>query len=298
MYFIKSSLTAMILFFSLFQTRWALASQCDLFLNPVMEPPISIIKIPFEDWSIHDDYIQLKDSLEILKAEGSIRKIVTLYRHFEASYHDRYNRYMENLIDISPALEHDFLTLKKSLAPFYKIEEKARLAFKDTLFDFKGHTRIHFLRSLSPEKLLEIEDLLDVLMGVDLGALNKMISEEVSAYEGHDSKKKSLPGEIHQEMATTDTQNANWKDLIQWIETTDLQTDELVVHRGSGVGRLGFLLGVMKPEIRFIGIESMHSQVQYANDVVRKNGFKNISFIQGHLTESSFPLPPADHIYQ
>lgn len=70
------------------------------------------------------------------------------------------------------------------------------------------------------------------------------------------------------------------------------------IDLGSGYGRLGFVVGLMRPDIHFRGYEYVPHRVQASAEIAKKFMLSNhVSFFVQDLSLSSFKIPPATIYY-
>ena len=269
----------------------ARSKECISFLSP--HHPFE-----FQEWPIAKDYRDLHVKLQKLETGDSIRKVVTLFNTFKDDYHERYNQYIEALIARYPELERDRTGLRLALQPFYKIENKVLTSFNTTILKFPAKKRFHYLRNLPARRLKDNEVLLDALVGINVQETEEKVLEEISTNGVLDRKKqKQVYGYENIYLGKTELIQSNWRDLITWIENANLQEGQIVADLGSGMGRLGFLIAILRPDLQFIGIEMAGPRVRMGNDIVRQAGLSNVTFIHANLADKNYEIPPADHIY-
>lgn len=70
------------------------------------------------------------------------------------------------------------------------------------------------------------------------------------------------------------------------------------IDLGSGYGRVGLVLGLMRPDIQFVGYEFVKERVDIANKAAVRLGLdKNVRFITQDLAAADFKIPQADNYY-
>lgn len=236
----------------------AKARTCSVFLEPEFE-------LPFDEWPVAHEYREFNQSLSIIKNEESVAKVITLYKTFLANYSDRYNRQMQALIQEYPELDRNVVALRNSLNSFYRVEKKALTRVQNEILFLPAKKRMQFLKRLTPAKLLQVEDLLDALFGLS-----------------HPSAEMTQP---------------SWSSLIHLIETTDFKSRESVVEVGSSEGRFGLLMGLLHPDISYLGFESSRDLVFESSEAVRKNGLISVAFQEVSLEDPALKLPEADYYF-
>ncbi len=70
-----------------------------------------------------------------------------------------------------------------------------------------------------------------------------------------------------------------------------------VVDVGSGYGHLGFLIGLLRPDLKYIGIEIVPERAQESSRVARLFGFENVTILEKDLSAPNFKIPAADAYY-
>ncbi|MBC7458145.1 MAG: SAM-dependent methyltransferase, partial [Bdellovibrionaceae bacterium] len=70
------------------------------------------------------------------------------------------------------------------------------------------------------------------------------------------------------------------------------------VDLGSGYGRVGLVVGLMRPDIDFIGYEFVEGRVNIANNTSKNLGIdQHVHFHTQDLSAQDFQIPPADAYY-
>ena len=152
--------------------------------------------------------------------------------------------------------------------------------------------RLAFLRSQSREQLLKMEELLDAYLGMDIAEMDRAIDSELNA-----SSRRELYGNEQIWYAPGGGQQTNWKGVFEVVDAMNLQPGQIVTDLGSGIGRLGFAIGLLRPDVQFVGLEIVKPRVEFAAAAAEKMGFANVHFVAGNLADHSLQLPHADHIY-
>lgn len=231
----------------------AKSSVCSQFLE------ISYELVDINDLSSYGPYVDATQQLKTYAAEESVRKIATLFNNFKNKYHDRYNAYVNELISINPKLESDHLAFKEALNPFLKQEAHFVELFQKIILKLPAKKRIHYLKSLSPERLRRDSLILDSLFGL---GVNKVFDY------------------IH----------SDWEVLIRFMESIDIQTTsqtitlDLTKDRDA---RFGLLMSVLYPASNFVGVTKDKDILNTYNNIIRQSGLQNIRYI----TEIDFANP-------
>jgi hypothetical protein len=251
-----------------------------------------------DELSFNEEYQSFKNELEDLVKEQSVRKIVTLFNSFQQNYHVRYDVYTSALIEKYPGLKSNTLGFYDAVSYFKKIEMSFISLVEKAILQIPAKKRIHYLRSLNPEQLIKNSLLLDSLFGLDVEKLDQALANDLETNGRLDySKKQKLFGSEEIWYAPGAGQQSDWSTLIKALDTMELQPNQTVSDLGSGIGRLGLLVGLLWPDVNFIGLEIVSIRVNFANNLARQNGFTNISFKVSDLGDENIVLPDAEHIY-
>ncbi len=281
----------MLFFLILMTFSSAQAHLCFSYLNPSVE-------FTFKDWPTADKYKKLNADIEDTLEKNSVASLVSLYNSFKEGYHERYNAHLESLLKNYPALNFDSLKLKKAMSDFYKIEQKVLTQFKAKILQFPAKKRMQYLRRQNLKKLKELNILLDALMGINTDSIHKQILLDLGEGDGLDPElKRSKYGDEEIWFDKNGEQQTSWSELINLVEAMDLEDGQLVADLGSGTGRLGLLIGLLRPNVSFIGLELVDIRVKWANSAARSNGFLNVHFKTENLADPNLQLPEADHFY-
>lgn len=267
------------------------ANICNIYLNPK-------IGFPFNDWPTSNQYRRFDEDLDDTLEKNSVASVISLYHAFRDGYHERYNLHLEELVRRYPVLNSDYIQLKKALADFYKIEQKVLVQVRKKLLMFPSKKRIQYLRRQSMKKLKELDLLMDALMGLDTEKIaNQILTRLGDGKNINPDLQKQNYGNEEIWFDRDGEQQTSWSQLIELVELMDLEEGQMVSDLGSGIGRLGLLLGLLRPDIKFVGFELVDIRVQWANSAARSNGFRNVSFQTENLANASLKLPLADHFY-
>ena len=234
------------------------AQTCEGYLKPALD-------FPFENWPIADRYKQLSAQIEVINTDPTVAQFVSLYRDFVSGYHERYNLQLEALAKAYPELDDDIFALRKSLGPFYKIEQKVLTRFRSEILKLPAKKRMQFLRRQSPKKLVPLEHILSALMGLEQN-----------------------PG---------DDLFTPWSSHLKVLNNIEPQAKTVVVEYGSNVGRFGLLLGLLYPDVTYYGFELNLETGNWASEAARKNGFLNLKFVAADSDLLLNPNFKAYHIY-
>lgn len=82
------------------------------------------------------------------------------------------------------------------------------------------------------------------------------------------------------------------------LRSLNLKSGARLIDLGSGYGRLGFVVGLLRPDIEFIGYEYVSHRVLAANKSAQHIGInKHVKFITQDLSDKHFQIPTADAYY-
>lgn len=196
-------------------------------------------------------YVETTQKLNQFLSEQSVRKIITLFNTFREGYHDRYNVYVEEVLRINPKLETDFSAFKEATDTFMKHEAHFIELFQKSLLEIPAKKRIHYLRSLSPERLRRDSFLLDSLFGIGTIKLN-----DFSRFE--------------------------WESLVNFIYGMDLPIPQQIIAldlNGNKPARFALLMSVMHTDAQVISVLPNAEAVRFYNEIIRKSGILNIRYI-------------------
>jgi SAM-dependent methyltransferase len=70
-----------------------------------------------------------------------------------------------------------------------------------------------------------------------------------------------------------------------------------ILDLGSGYGRVGFVLGLLRPDVDFIGYEYVEHRVEDSQAVANRAGLPRTKFVTQDLARHDFKIPEADVYY-
>ena len=165
-------------------------------------------------------------------------------------------------------------------------------ALKPWLLRQPAELRRDFLRFVDRRDLLVLrDDLIDVLFGLDVPSLDLAIDRELRTGRSEAYRTEDIwyaPG---------GGQQTKWASLSRWLERLELDGPSKIVDFGTGLGRLGLLIGLYYPEVTFKGFELVRSRVDAAGAAAQINGFLKVSYHEQNMADHDFELPTADHYY-
>lgn len=87
----------------------------------------------------------------------------------------------------------------------------------------------------------------------------------------------------------------SYSSILLALDRAQVPQGARVLDLGSGYGRVGFVLGLLRPDVSFTGYEYVDHRVQDSKAVAAKAGLANVDFETQDL--SHFDLPRADVYY-
>jgi hypothetical protein len=91
---------------------------------------------------------------------------------------------------------------------------------------------------------------------------------------------------------------SSYASILAALDQVCLPPNGSFIDLGSGYGRVGFVIGFLRPDIQFIGYEYVHHRVQAAEDTARRAGIsEHVHFIAQDLSDRNFRIPEADVYY-
>jgi len=114
--------------------------------------------------------------------------------------------------------------------------------------------------------------------------------------EGNMSNFSEVLHDGHQTWVGLDPQTLNtpYSELYEMCRALKLKSSDLVVDLGAGYGRLGILLNVLHPGVKFIGYELVEERVQEGNRILTRHSCENAELFVQDLTDPTFKLPIAN----
>ena len=89
----------------------------------------------------------------------------------------------------------------------------------------------------------------------------------------------------------------SYASILMALDRVQLPQAAKVVDLGSGYGRVGFAIGLLRPDLEITGYEYVPHRVDNANDVAKAAGLTNVHFITQDLAAADFKIPKADVFY-
>lgn len=85
-----------------------------------------------------------------------------------------------------------------------------------------------------------------------------------------------------------------YSEILQIIQIIEPSSDETWVDLGAGYGRMGLVMGLLYPSMKFKGFEFVKERVTEANRILKKWGCDGSTLSQADLAAPSFFIPDAD----
>lgn len=150
--------------------------------------------------------------------------------------------------------------------------------------ELKANQQSEIDQSLQPFSLYRTFDSIDTLLELN--------------YETADEKNySSLSAERLYEGAGVGVQSS-FASIIMAIDLIETESPLTIVDLGSGYGRFGFALGLLRPDVNFFGFEFVNHRVIMSNATCRNLNIENqIHFITQDLSVLDFKIPVADIYY-
>lgn len=232
----------------------------------------------------------------IFEPKRSMEQLAQIYFSFKSKSQERYNDYAEKLAAKYPDYWRNSQTeqFRSGIKRFFDREKKYLDTVTKLILERPSEERIGFLRGLSKDQLIELGELLDTYLGLDIVRMDRDI--DLTLKEDREFKDNRYGNEKIW-YAPRAGQQTPWRDVFEVVDSMNLQSGQTVTDLGSGVGRLGLAIGLLRPDVNFVGLELVGPRVAYANAAARGNGFSNVKFVEANLADSSVELPQADHIY-
>ncbi len=143
---------------------------------------------------------------------------------------------------------------------------------------------------------------LDRLLGIDVDGVADVVRRRID-------NDVELEGKWCWQEPGADVTQTRYEDLVTLART--LEPGEHMVDLGSGFGRLGFVLGLLRPDVRFTGLEIVRERVVEAaratkalglgSDVAHQHAdleFEPVPAADAYFLFFSFPEETAAHVLQ
>lgn len=85
-----------------------------------------------------------------------------------------------------------------------------------------------------------------------------------------------------------------YSEIVEMIDHLKPQSGDLWLDLGAGYGRIGMVLGLLQPDVRFIGYEYVSLRVQEGNRIYKKWNIPSAELIQVDLADDCFEIDEAD----
>lgn len=91
---------------------------------------------------------------------------------------------------------------------------------------------------------------------------------------------------------------SGYSTVLLAIAGVELHSGDCWIDLGSGYGRVGLILGMLRPDVKFLGYEYVEHRVRMANQLSEKWGQQGHTFFHTQdLAEPDFQIPPAQVYY-
>lgn len=91
---------------------------------------------------------------------------------------------------------------------------------------------------------------------------------------------------------------SSYATILLALRYLNLKKGSIFVDLGSGYGRLGFVLGLLRPDIQFKGYEFMNERVLRSNQICSQLKIeKHVEFLTQDLSQVDFKIPKAHFYY-
>lgn len=90
---------------------------------------------------------------------------------------------------------------------------------------------------------------------------------------------------------------SSYNTIIMALNFLRLPQNARLTDLGSGYGRVGLVITLLRPDIKFIGYEFVSNRVDLANSAVKKLGIEKQLFYHQDLSSPEFKIPDAEVYY-
>jgi precorrin-6B methylase 2 len=95
----------------------------------------------------------------------------------------------------------------------------------------------------------------------------------------------------------TQNYNTSYQNLKKGIEELNLPDGSMIVDMGSGLGRMGFVVGSYFPKLKYVGYEYHGFRMNPGKETATAFGFDNVQFIQADFSSPELNLLDGDVFY-
>jgi hypothetical protein len=257
-------------------------------------------------FSLEGSGMSCRDALEKPSIEGfsaalpskTVAGLVATLNGYLEGLESRYSAYKKKLkAGTTGTDDHRKQTVARIMKRFNEKENPRAYenAVLTALLSRTGNERLHYLQSLSRADFLNLDDEIKyTLFGLPIQKMDSELRAEFAT--GVPDRYGDELVYFHDEGSVVHYQSM-WRDLYDAIDAMELKAGETVVDLGSGTGNLGLLIGLLRPDVKFIGLEIVGLRTSYANKASEELGFKNVRYVTTNLADLSSRLPQADHFY-
>ncbi len=141
--------------------------------------------------------------------------------------------------------------------------------------------------------LFELDERIDGILGLKVGeatdALKRLTDGELKALYGEES---TFPRHRPRRIQTL------YADFFHILDAMAPREGQLIADLGAAFGRLGFFVGIKRPELSFIGYELVKERVTEARRVAEALGLSpRVQFVEQDLSRRGFHPAAADFFY-
>lgn len=129
-----------------------------------------------------------------------------------------------------------------------------------------------------------------------LGYTCEPIEQNIRATKTLGDSNSSDDGESRQFWIGLDIQSMQtpYSEIVELVEALDPQDNECWIDLGAAYGRIGVVLGFLKPQISFVGYEYVQVRVDEGRRIYSAWNLQNVDLKQADIASQEFILPEAD----
>lgn len=237
---------------------------------------------------IEDHWIKSQNSHSEIQFERFIKKFLTAELQPLLFLHSFFlDSSIEGLQIAEKALDQTVKILlaciKSKTASFKKEFLKISLKRMSELYELEHQLNLKAQNDEDANlSLYRAFDILDEIFGLDY------LLDEVASIEQKERLYEGGGVGVQSSYATT----------VLALRYLNLNKDSRFIDLGSGYGRIGLILGLMRPDIQFTGYEFVKERVDIANKAKSAlNLDQHVHFVTQDLSDVNFKIPVADTYY-
>lgn len=238
---------------------------------------------------IDEHWIQSKNTVDVLYFNSFIKpflsaelsSVLYLHTYFTESSIDDMRIAIKSLAQSEKIIVQ---ILKRKPADFQKKVLQIALQKMSDLYEFEHQQNSNVKKTDEHAKLSLYRsfDVLDEIFELDY------LTHEVALIDQKERLYEGAGVGVQSSYATT----------LLALRYLNLPKSSTFMDLGSGYGRIGLVLGLMRPDVQFIGLEYVSERVDIANKTSARYGMqKHVRFVTQDLSLSDFKIPPADTYY-